>query len=79
MNLVLDINTVLTSLTLAGIIWVLRTVSQQEKAQAVAGEKAETHERGLIELRSRVVTAEASVAEVSLRVARLEGGAGLSQ
>lgn len=79
MNLVLDINTVLTSLTLAGIIWVLRTVSQQEKAQAVAQEKGETTERAIIELRSRVVTAEASVAEVSLRVARLEGGAGLSQ
>jgi hypothetical protein len=79
MNLVLDINTVLTSLTLAGIIWVLRTVSQQEKAQAVAAEKGATHERGIIELRSRVVTAEASVAEVSLRVARLEGGSGLSQ
>lgn len=79
MNLVLDLNTVLTSLTLAGILWVLRTVSQQEKAQAVAHEKSETTERAIIELRSRVVTAEASVAEVSLRVARLEGGAGLSQ
>ncbi|AKC83756.1 hypothetical protein IMCC26134_15000 [Verrucomicrobia bacterium IMCC26134] len=78
MNLTLDLNTVLTSLTLAGILWVLRTVSQQEKAQAVAHEKADTHDREIIELRSRVVTAEASVAEVSLRVARLEGSSGVA-
>jgi hypothetical protein len=76
-NLALDLNTILTSLVLGGIIWVLRSQTSTATAQAVAVERSQTTEREMVELRARVATAEAAIAEVSLKVARLEGGAGL--
>lgn len=73
MNLALDLNTVLTSLVLGGIVWILKSQSDANTATALAAERHEQAQREMVELRARVVHAEAKIAEVSLRVAHLEG------
>lgn len=75
MNLALDLNTVLTSLVLGGIVWILKSQSDANTATALAAERHEQAQREMVELRARVVHAEAAIAEVSLRVAHLEGTA----
>jgi hypothetical protein len=73
MNLTLDVNTILTSLVLGGIVWILKGQSANNTASALAVQRHETAEREMVELRARVVAAEAAIAEVSIRVAHLEG------
>lgn len=77
MNLTLDLNTILTSCVLAALLWQIRATVEQGRNQAVGDEKHAQTEREMVALRARVATVEAQVAEVSLKVARLEGGAGL--
>lgn len=77
MNLTLDLNTILTSCVLAILLWQIRQTVDQGRKQAVGDEKHAQTEREMVELRARVAAAEANVAEVSMRVARLEGGAGI--
>jgi len=48
--------------------------SAQTTAAAVALQRSETTEREMVELRARVATAEAAIAEVALAVARIQGG-----
>jgi len=69
----IDANTILTSLVLGGILWILRGQSSNTTAAALAVQRHETAEREMVELRARVVAAEAAIAEVSIRVAHLEG------
>jgi hypothetical protein len=73
MNLALDLNTILTSLVLGGIVWILKNQSDNTTAIALAVQKHEQAEREMMELRARVVAAEVAITEVSLRVAHLEG------
>jgi hypothetical protein len=73
MNLALDLNTILTSLVLGGIAWILKNQSSNTTAIALAMQKHEQSEREMVELRARVVAAEVAITEVSLRVAHLEG------
>ena len=74
MNIALDFNTILNSLVLGGIIWMVRSQSAQTTSAAVALQRAETTEREMVELRARVAIAEAAIAEVALAVARIQGG-----
>jgi len=73
MNLALDVNTILTSLVLGGIVWMLKGQTAGATAAALAVQRHEQAEREMVELRARVVAAEAAIAEVSIRVAHLEG------
>ena len=73
MNLALDVNTILTTLVLGGIAWLLRGQAANSTAAALAVHRHEVTDREMVELRARVVAAEAAIAEVSLRVAHLEG------
>jgi uncharacterized membrane protein len=73
MNLALDVNTILTSLVLGGIVWMLKGQTASATAAALAVQRHEQSEREMVELRARVVAAEAAIAEVSIRVAHLEG------
>jgi hypothetical protein len=75
MPLSIDVNTILTSLTLGCIVWLLRSQTSNTTAVALAAQRHEHTEREMVELRTRVAIAEATIAEVSLKVARLEGGA----
>jgi hypothetical protein len=74
----IDANTILTSLVLGGILWILRGQSSNTTAAALAVQRHETAEREMVELRARVVAAEAAIAEVSIRVAHLEGSKNFS-
>ena len=73
MNLALDLNTILTSLVLGGILWMLKGQQASATAAALAIERHEQAEREMVDLRARVVAVEAKIAEVSIRVAHLEG------
>lgn len=73
MNLALDVNTILTTMVLGGIVWILKGQADNSTAAALAVQKHEVTDREMVELRARVVAAEAAIAEVSIRVAHLEG------
>lgn len=72
MSLDLNLNTLLTSLVLAGILWQIRSTQAQHTAQALSQQRQDQAEREMVEIRARVAAAEASIAEVSLKVARME-------
>lgn len=70
MQFQLDLNTLIGGLTLLGIVWVIRTVWQIDKRQALM-EQAEQHrEKELLELRTRVTAVEAEVQEIKVAVAK---------
>lgn len=72
MNLSLDLNTIITSCVLAGVLWQIRATANTATAQAVADQRQQQADREMVELRARVAAAEASIAEVSLKIARIE-------
>lgn len=78
MNLTLDINTILNGLTLAGILWALRTLSQLDKRQALQEQANATRDQDTAALRARVAAVEAEVQAIKLQVAKALASAGLS-
>ena len=73
MNISLDVNTILTSIVLAGIVWMVRSQSLQITATALALQRAEATEHVILELRARVTNVEVNAAQLALRVARIQG------
>lgn len=69
MNLQLEASTVLTALTLTGILWLVRTVSAIEKRQAVNLVQEEHRELAMVQLRARITTLEADVQVIKMAVA----------
>lgn len=72
MNLTLDINTVLTSLVLAGLVWIIRTNLSNEKRQASAeatavalDDKVKDHGQRLNHVEHEVGALKVEVAKIS--------------
>jgi len=80
MNIALDVNTILTSLVLMGIVYMVRSQAAGAEAAALAAtnaavalQRAETTEREMVELRARVATCEGKIAGVEITLARIQG------
>jgi len=65
----LNASTILTALTLAGILWLVRTVSGIERRQAVALVQEQHREIEMAQLRTRITALEADVQVVKMAVA----------
>lgn len=69
MNLQFEASTILTALTLTGILWLVRTVSAIEKRQAVTVVQEEHREMEMVQLRARITSLEADVQVIKMAVA----------
>lgn len=73
MNLTIDLNTIVSGLALAAILYVARTVTSLEKKQAVAEQEGKAQDDYARETRARVMTVEEKVGELEVDVASLSG------
>lgn len=78
MNVTIDLSTILSSLTLAAILYTAATLNRLDKKQALAAQQADTQEREMVHLRARVTTTEAEVASLKIAVASFTAAAGLN-
>jgi uncharacterized protein YqfA (UPF0365 family) len=74
MNLTIDLNTIVSGLALAAILYVARTVTAIDRKQAVAEERADSADEYAKETRSRVITVEKKVNELEVEVAGFKPG-----
>lgn len=74
MNLSIDLNTVLTSITLAGILYVAATLRRLDKDQALTSLRAQQQEKEMLDLRARVTSTEADVEALKITMARFHSG-----
>jgi hypothetical protein len=72
MNVSIDLNTIVSGLALAAILWVARTVSAIDKKQAVAEQESKSQDEYAQETRSRVITVEVKVGELEVEVGKLQ-------
>ena len=75
MNLSIDLNTVLTSITLASILYVAATLRRLDKDQALTALRAQQQEKEMIDLRARVTSTEADVEALKITMARFHSSA----
>jgi hypothetical protein len=76
-NLTLDLNSILTGLCLAGILYSVRMLNILDKAQALTSQQAAAQQLEMISLRDRLSKTEAEVAAIKLHVATFTASAGL--
>lgn len=79
MNLTIDLNTILTSITLGGIAYVAATLRRLDKDQALTSLRAAQQEKEMVDLRARVTATEAEVETLKLTVTRFTAAAGLGE
>jgi hypothetical protein len=72
MNLTIDLNTIVSGLALAAILYVARTVTSLEKRQAVADQEGKAQDDYSRETRARVMSVEEKVGELEVDVASMK-------
>jgi predicted RNA methylase len=72
MNLAIDLNTIVSGLALAAILYVARTVTAIDRKQAVSEERADSAQDYARETRERVAAAEEDIDELKVDVASLK-------
>lgn len=77
MNFTIDLNSILTSVSIAGIVYVAATLRSLDKQQAVETEKRARLEADYLELRNRVTANETALAALKLQLARFSAASGI--
>jgi broad specificity phosphatase PhoE len=72
MSMTVDLNTIVSGLVLAAIIYVARSVRAIETAQAVSAEKEKAQDRTLDEDRARIIDVETKTSRLEVDVTRLK-------